>query len=347
MRCKLPRAEAPKGKLFMKQDVAELREVGLDTAPAGRALTTIPRKRSSSGSAALVLADAALILASFAIAYVLRYNVSWPAPINRIVREVLTVNYIPYTQFILYALLIYALAWGAIILLLCAARSLLVSLRRWRWVRGLGRERVLVVGGTGLGRQVMESMVAQPFLGYALVGYLEDGDPPPGERPDGHFRHLGPLESLVSFIRSGAIDQVIIALPFWEHRRLPELVEVCREARVDFRVVPDLYELSFDRVDVGNLGSIPLIGLKELSLKGGNLILKRAMDLALTLIAAPIVLPLAGLIILAIKRDSPGPAIFRQERIGKEGQPFLTYKFRTMIADAEARKADLAALNEA
>jgi exopolysaccharide biosynthesis polyprenyl glycosylphosphotransferase len=386
----------------MKQDVAELREVALDTAPAGRAPTTIPRKRPSSGSAVLVLADAVLILVSFAIAYVLRYNVSWPAPINRIVREVLTVNYIPYTQFIPYALLltvilliqfamkglyraprnaglldytgaiisstttgiafvvlltiiqrplysrlIYALAWGAIILLLCAARSLLLSLRRWRWVRGLGRERVLVVGGTGLGRQVMESMVAQPFLGYALVGYLEDGDPPPGERPDGHFRHLGPLESLVSFIRSGVIDQVIIALPFWEHRRLPELVEVCREARVEFRVVPDLYELSFDRVDVGNLGSIPLIGLKELSLKGGNLILKRAMDLALTLIAAPIVLPLAGLIVLAIKRDSPGPAIFRQERIGKDGRPFMTYKFRTMVADAEARKADLAALNEA
>jgi FlaA1/EpsC-like NDP-sugar epimerase len=164
-----------------------------------------------------VLADALLILAGFAIAYAAPHLI-WPAPFNRIVREVLTVNYIGYTSFIPYALLlmavlltlfamkglyrlpriagpldyagkiisgattgvalvvllmivqrplysrlIWALAWVAIIVLLCAWRGLLVSLRRWRWVRGQCRERVLVVGGTGLGRQVMESIVAQPY----------------------------------------------------------------------------------------------------------------------------------------------------------------------------------------
>ena len=224
---------------------------------------------------------------------------------------------------------------------------MLISLRRWRWVRGLGRERVLVVGGTGLGRQVMERIVAQSHLGYALVGYLDDGAPPPGQRPDSHFRHLGPIDDLVAFVYSGAADQVILALPFWQHHQLPGLVAVCREAGVEFRVAPDLYELSFDRIDVGDLSGIPLIGLKELSLTGWNLVVKRAMDLALTLLAAPIVLPLAAIIILAIRRDSPGQAIFRQLRIGKGGRPFTAYKFRTMVADAEARKAELAALNEA
>jgi lipopolysaccharide/colanic/teichoic acid biosynthesis glycosyltransferase len=91
------------------------------------------------------------------------------------------------------------------------------------------------------------------------------------------------------------------------------------DAGVEFRVVPDLYELSFDHVDVGDLGGIPLIGLKEISLKGWNLVVKRTMDLTLTLLAAPLLLLLAGLIALAIRRDSPGPAIFRQRRIGKDG----------------------------
>jgi exopolysaccharide biosynthesis polyprenyl glycosylphosphotransferase len=384
----------------MEQDVAKLTEVAIDRSSARRA--SAARRQPAYATAWLVAVDAFLILTGFAIAYALRYNVSWPAPFNLVVREVLTMNYIPSVSFVPYALLlaavllfqfamkglyrlprnaglldyagnivsstttgvalvvllaiiqrplysrlIYALAWGVIIVLLCAWRGVLISLRRWRWVRGLGRERVLVVGGTGLGRQVMERIVAQSYLGYALIGYLDDGTPPPGQRPDGHFRHLGSVEELVAFVRSGAADQVILALPFWQHHQLPGLVAVCREAGVEFRVAPDLYELSFDHVDVGDLSGIPLIGLKEISLTGWNLVLKRAMDLALTLLAAPALLLLAGSIALAIRRDSPGPVIFRQLRVGKGGRPFTAYKFRTMVADAEARKAELVALNEA
>ena len=158
---------------------------------------------------------------------------------------------------------------GARSLCCCAPRAaVLVGVRRWRWARGLGRERVLVVGGTGLGRQVMDSIVAQTFLGYSLVGYLEDRDPPANERRDGHFRYLGAVQDLEAITRSQPIDQVIIALPFWEHHRLPEIVQHLPRGRVEFRVVPDLFELSFDRVNVANLSGIPLIGLKELSLKG-------------------------------------------------------------------------------
>jgi exopolysaccharide biosynthesis polyprenyl glycosylphosphotransferase len=221
-----------------------------------------------------------------------------------------------------------------------------VGVRRWRWTRGLGRERVLVIGGTGLGRQVMDGIVAQTFLGYSLAGYLEDRASPPGEQRNLHFRRLGALHDLEALLEPYAIDQVIIALPFWEHHRLPDIVRICRAAGVEFRVAPDLFELSFDRVNVANLSGIPLIGLKELSLKGWNLVLKRAIDLALVLLAAPVLLPLAGLIALAIKWDSPGAAIFQQRRVGKNGKPFTAYKFRTMVLDAEARKAELAQLNE-
>jgi exopolysaccharide biosynthesis polyprenyl glycosylphosphotransferase len=230
--------------------------------------------------------------------------------------------------------------------LLCVSRGIVVGVRRWRWARGIGRERVLVVGGTGLGRQVMNGIVAQTFLGYSLAGYLEDRESPPGERRNMHFRRLGRVQDLEVLLQPHGIDQVIIALPFWEHHRLPEIVRSCRAAGVEFRVVPDLFELSFDRVNVANLSGIPLIGLKELSLKGWNLVLKRASDLALVLLAAPVLLPLAGLIALAIKWDSPGPAIFKQRRVGKDGKLFTAYKFRTMVVDAEERKAELARLNE-
>lgn len=375
--------------------LARPRAHGVFPAPA--------RSRYATHRAAFVFLDAALILAGFAIAYWMRYLVDWPPPIEQVVREVATQNFVPLGAFLpiallllivlllqftmkglyrlprtagvldhagivlsstvtgtaivvlvaflhrpfFYSRLIFAFAGGVIVLLLCAWRGLLIGFRRWRWVHGVGRERVLVVGGTGLGRNVMEGIVAQSFLGYALVGYLEDRDPPPTVRPNGHFRHLGPVEQLETLARSGAVDQVIIALPFWEHHRLPDLVGTCRAAGVDFRVVPDLYELSFDRVDVADLSGIPLIEIKELSLKGWNLVLKRVMDLTLVLLAAPIVLPLAAVIGWAIRYDSPGPAIFKQRRVGKDGRLFTAYKFRTMVVDAEARKAELTALNEA
>ncbi len=247
----------------------------------------------------------------------------------------------------LYSRLLFAFAWGTTIACIGVSRAVVLNVRRWRWARGVGRERVLVIGGTGLGRQVMDSIVAQTFLGYSLVGYLEDRELPRGERRDGHFRHLGGVHLLEPMIVAQRVKLVIIALPFWEHHRLPEIVRICRAAAVEFRVVPDLFELSFDRINVLNLSGIPLIGLKELSLKGWNLVLKRAIDLSLIVLAAPLLLPLVGLIAWAIRRDSPGPAIFKQTRIGRGGQPFTVFKFRTMVADAEARKAELAHHNEA
>jgi exopolysaccharide biosynthesis polyprenyl glycosylphosphotransferase len=382
-------------------DTPEL--VFADTAASQHIPTTTPRRRKA-GAMAQASADAALILAGFAIAYWMRYIVIWPAPFNRVVQEVLSANYVPFNNFLwpytalliglslalyamkglyrtprnaglldyagpiisgtttstaivviwaifqrpIYSRLVYVFAWGTIILLLLLSRGVLVGARRWRWARGVGRERVLVVGGTGLGRQVMDGIVAQSFLGYSLVGYLEDRGPRPGNGGGRiqHFRHLGAVQDLEPTLRSHPIDMVVIALPFWEHHRLPEIVRMCRAAGVDFRVAPDLFELSFDRVNVSSLSGVPLIGFKEVSLKGWNLVLKRAIDLALIVLGTPAVLPLAGLVALAVKLDSPGPAIFKQRRVGKNGREFTAYKFRTMSADAEARKAELAQLNE-
>lgn len=364
----------------------------------------LPRHRKIASIGALIaLGDVALILAGFAVAYWMRYLISWPAPIDQLVREVRAQNFVPISAFVpfslllvalllaqfamrglyrlprtaglldhagiivgstttgiavlivvvflykpseFYSRLIFAFAWGTIVVLLISWRALLIGIRRWRWVRGSGRERVLVVGNTGLGRQVMESLVAQPDLGYAMVGYLDDREPAPNRRMV-HFRQLGQIGDLELCLRGGDIDLVIIALPFWEHHRLPDLVMTCRLAGVEFRVAPDLYELSFDRIDIGNLSGIPLIGLKELSLRGWNLVVKRAIDLALVILSLPLSVPLALALALIVRLDSPGPAIFRQRRIGRDGQPFTCYKFRTMVVDAESRKAALAALNEA
>lgn len=242
-----------------------------------------------------------------------------------------------------YSRLIFAFAGVNIVVLLGLWRALLLAARQRLWNAGIGQERVLVVGGSGIGQQVINSIQAQPHIGYHLVGYLEDEA---AEKPTG-VPHLGAIDDLRRVVANARVHQVILALPFWANGRLPQLVQICRTLEVQFRIAPDLHALSFDRVDVQQISGVPLLELKELSIRGWNLAVKRALDVALVLLTAPLSLPLGLVLATIVRMDSPGPALFRQTRVGKHGKHFTCYKFRTMVADAEARKAELARLNEA
>jgi exopolysaccharide biosynthesis polyprenyl glycosylphosphotransferase len=246
-----------------------------------------------------------------------------------------------------YSRLIFVLAGVSIFALLASWRLIYAGVLHWQWSRGIGRERVLVVGGTGLGQQVMSGIASSPGLGYSLVGYVDDRPVVEQGRTARVFRHLGSLDEFERALRQSGAEQVILALPFWEQGRLPELVAICQQLGVGYQVAPDVYQLSFDRMDVLQLSGVPLLRPKEIRLRGANLLLKRAVDVAVVVLSAPITLPLALLAALLVRLDSPGPILFRQTRVGKGGQLFTCLKFRTMVPEAEALKARLAAQNEA
>jgi exopolysaccharide biosynthesis polyprenyl glycosylphosphotransferase len=249
-----------------------------------------------------------------------------------------------------YSRLVIAFALILTVILLSLVRLILVLILRVRWARGIGRERYLVVGGGDISHAVMAGIVARPHLGYALVGYLSDGYDPADAGATAqplHFHYLGTIDDIGTVLQMHCIDHVIIALPFAEHHQLTKVVNVCRQYAVDFRLVPDLLELSFDRVDIGEFDGLPLIGLRDVSIRGFNMAVKRVVDIALTVLVSPLVLCVSAVIAVAIKLDSPGPIVFAQMRMGVGGRTFPVYKFRTMVMDAEARKADLVAQNEA
>ena len=245
-----------------------------------------------------------------------------------------------------YSRLIFLYDGILIVLFLSTSRLILAIVSAQMRARGVGVDRLLIVGAGEVGRTVMRTVVARPELGYRILGFLDD-NPEKGETNIGPFKALGGLDNLPGVLNTERVTEVIIALPWSYHRRILSLIAQCERARVRARLVPDIFQLTLSRVDVDVLGGIPLIGVKPVTMRGGSLAIKRAMDLILGGLLCLLALPLMGLIALAIRLDSPGPVLFKQTRVGKGGKEFQCCKFRSMRQGAEEEQERLRSLNEA
>ena len=231
-------------------------------------------------------------------------------------------------------------------LLLGISRAVIYALRGYLRNRGFGLERVVLVGVGDVGLMVMRTIAARPSLGYELVGFLDD-NPAKNQTDIGRFQALGPLNNFRDILQNHGIDTAIICLPWKSHRTVAHMLYVCEQSGIKAQIVPNFFQLTKNQMQVERLDSIPLITTRSVSIAGWNLFIKRALDVTVATAILIVGLPFAALISLAIYCSSPGPIVYSQTRIGRNGQPFKIYKFRSMIADAEAQLEKMAALNEA
>jgi exopolysaccharide biosynthesis polyprenyl glycosylphosphotransferase len=239
---------------------------------------------------------------------------------------------------------LYLIAWGLIIAVLALDKAALSSARSWLHRHGVGVENLIVVGGSDMAKMMMQHVAASPGLGYHLLGFLDDVQHPDGRF--GRFAHLGSIEQLAGVVQSYGVSEVIIALPTDAHQGVWDIVNRCQEHNVRYKVVPDLFEMSLSRVDMDEIAGIPLIGFRESTIAGPNLVLKRALDLGLGLLMMLVSLPIWILVPILIKLDSAGPVLYRQTRVGRDGRHFTFFKFRSMRLGAEEEWHRLRALNE-
>jgi exopolysaccharide biosynthesis polyprenyl glycosylphosphotransferase len=235
--------------------------------------------------------------------------------------------------------------WVGAILVVSAGRLIVSSAMGLLYRLGLGETRLLVVGSGRLGKMIMQHIAAKPNLGYTIVGFLNDMSEPPADF--GRFKMLGTLDDLRMVIRSMQIDEVIIALPSYMHEQSIKSVRLCERVGATFKIVPDLYELKLSRIDMEDVEGIPLIGIKQVSLNSIQEMITRLADVTVAALILLIGSPLWLLIALAIRISSSGPVIYKQTRIGQNGQPFQVYKFRSMYKNAEQVLSALMAHNEA
>ena len=247
---------------------------------------------------------------------------------------------------LVYSRAVYVYAALLIVVLLGAERAIERLIRPRLRKRGIGVDRVLIIGAGEVGRALMRNIVALPDLAYQIIGFVDDHYER-GHTDIGRFKALGGTENLPDILRDCLVDEVIVTLPWTAREKIITIMELCQRMGVAAQVVPDLFQLSLGRVVVDDVGGIPLISVRETKIGTWNAVVKRLIDFFGSLILILVFAPLMALIASLIRLDSPGPIIFRQNRIGRGGRPFIAYKFRSMRVGAEQEVAKLTGLNEA
>ena len=205
----------------------------------------------------------------------------------------------------------------------------------YRFAHHNGRAlRLLIVGAGRVGEEIARQIQCRE-PGWQLIGFLDD-DPAKARQQLVGLPVLGTLSALEDTIKSHRVDEIIFALPLRAHNRLAQLVLEMERLPVEVSVVPDYFNLAFFRAKPDEFFGFPLIRLRASAIEGESRIIKRLFDLMLAIPLLIICLPCFFLIALLIRLDSPGPVLFKQERVGENCQIFGMWKFRTMVQNADA-----------
>ncbi|MFN3649686.1 MAG: exopolysaccharide biosynthesis polyprenyl glycosylphosphotransferase [Armatimonadota bacterium] len=202
--------------------------------------------------------------------------------------------------------------------------------RAWRKPAAAeGAVRTLIVGAGRVGRMLAEGLEAGGR--HQVVGFVDDRADP-GE---GRWPVLGPREQTSALVERLGVDEVYVAYaPTWQQELSAELSARCPNVRLS--VVPTSFEALLPLPRVRNVGDVAVVQLAEAARPPGQRV-KRVLDVAVSAAALLLLSPALLLIALIVRLSSPGPVLFAQERVGRYGVPFLLYKFRTMVQDAETK----------
>lgn len=206
------------------------------------------------------------------------------------------------------------------------------------YLGGRGARRAAVVGVNPLGQRLAEAFGATPWLGHRFAGYYDDRAYHEARRLDCPEELLaGNLDDLAEDARRGRVDEVFVAMPLRSEHRIMRLLEVLADTTASVYFVPDVFVFNLVRSSLDVVQGIPCIAVYGSPFRHEPVdgFVKRAEDLVLaTLALALLALPML-LIAVAVRLESPGPAIFRQTRYGMRGEPIEVWKFRTMAVQED------------
>ena len=205
---------------------------------------------------------------------------------------------------------------------------------------------MLIVGDNDLAFNFAKKIEEKSYLGYSIGGFI--GRPENVGKSQGKYKYLGSFNDLQNVLKKNRFDRVIIAIPMEYYYHLNEIVDVCEDEGIKAEIIPDYYRYLPAKPSVEMIDDMPIINIRYVPLDNPfNKFLKKASDIIVAIIAIVITSPIMLVTAIAIKLTSPGPIIFKQERIGYRGKPFMMYKFRSMyVQDPEEEKSEWTTKND-
>ncbi|HEX9636568.1 MAG TPA: undecaprenyl-phosphate glucose phosphotransferase [Acidobacteriota bacterium] len=195
---------------------------------------------------------------------------------------------------------------------------------------------VAIAGAGETGRRLARKLVEHGEFGFRVLGFLDD-DPTHRDVEVEGIKVIGRLDDLVRIHHERGLYNLYIALPVEQRARMGDLIHTANQECIQVRVVPDAQEYVTLRTTIEDLDGLPIMSIESTPLEGLGGALKRGVDLLGALVGLALTALLLPLVALGIKLSSPGPVFYRQQRMGLDGRRFRIVKFRSMVADAEAR----------
>jgi exopolysaccharide biosynthesis polyprenyl glycosylphosphotransferase len=216
--------------------------------------------------------------------------------------------------------------------------------------RAIGRrqtayvQNVIVVGSGYVAHMLTDKIDKHPEYGLRVVGYV-DRDDRAVAYGNGKNPLIGTTEDLPRLVHEHAVHRVVIAFSTDSHDQTLKVIRSMQDTDVQIDIVPRMFEVLGTNAQLHTIEGMPLVGLPAPRLSGSSRLLKRSLDLTAATIGLVLLAPVFIVVALLIKLDSRGPVFFRQVRMGAREQTFRVFKFRTMVANAEALKPNVAHLN--
>ena len=275
-------------------------------------------------------------------------------------REALTTVRVNVVGIVLLATLAYLLplrqlsrAWFILfailaVLLLVAEKILVRVLARWVRSKGLNYRTVMIVGTGRRATDIARMLLDHKYWGYKILGFVSDGH----RLNNGwaRYRIFGEVPELKTILErsetSEPIDEIVFAVTRKKLDEMKQIFLMCEELGIRTRVAMNIFNNRVARLEVEELEGVPFLTFTTTPSNETQLAMKRMLDVGISMLLLLLALPVISVAALLIKITSPGSVVFKQKRIGLNGRMFTLYKFRTMIADAHARRDEVAHLNE-
>ncbi|MRV74172.1 undecaprenyl-phosphate glucose phosphotransferase [Duganella sp. FT92W] len=203
----------------------------------------------------------------------------------------------------------------------------------------------LIIGANDVGVRFANTIDRLPNLFMTVRGFFDDRA---RERMPGNMSHpvLGSMENIAAFVRENHIKMIFISQPISAQPRIRRLLDELQDTTASVYFLPDIYVFDLMQARFDNVGGMPVIAICESPFTGFNSLIKRTSDIVLGGLITLMLLPVMAIVALAVKLDSPGPAIFKQRRYGLYGEEIIVYKFRSMSVAEDGAKVTQAKKND-